>query len=171
MVNVWVLRTQNPVLSFIFNILDKEWSMVISSADIQPLLSCYLSCPPSEHFEPKACCETSSCTAGTKPGCSEHSALIRGNQAGERRPRYASVGKERMRTGEIKDEDEDVEALRQVWDGTERHLSLDCFSISLTSHIQTYRFVSVLSFLLSSCKKGFVQRRWDLPSCLIFLSL
>lgn len=67
------------------------------------------------------------------------------------------MGKERMRTEEIKDGDEDVEALRQVWDGAERHLSLDCFSMSLVPSTQTYRSVSFLSFLLSSCKKGFFQ--------------
>lgn len=71
-----------------------------------------------------------------------------------------------MRTGEMKDED--VEALRQVWDEAERHLSLDCFLVSLTPSVQTYRSVSVLSFLLSSCKKDFFQRHWGFPSCLIF---
>lgn len=66
-----------------------------------------------------------------------------------------------MRTGEMKDED--VEALRQVWDEAERHLSLDCFSVSLTPSVQTYRSVSVLSFLLSSCKKDFFSEVLGLP--------
>lgn len=54
-----------------------------------------------------------------------------------------------MRTGEMKDED--VEVLRQVWDEAERHLSLDCFLVSLTLSVQTYTvcFCSVLpSFFL-----------------------
>lgn len=73
----------------------------------------YLFCPSAEHLEPKACCERSSCTVGTKLGCSEHSALVRGRRAGERRPRYASVGMKTMKTGEIKDEDADKCGMEQ----------------------------------------------------------
>lgn len=68
------------------------------------------------------------------------------------------MGKER-RTGEMKDDD--VEAPRQVWDGAERHLP--CFSISLTSSIQTYKSVSVLHFFFSSCKKGFFSEALGPP--------
>lgn len=73
-------------------------------------------------------------------------------------------GKKRMRIGEI--EDEDVEALRQVWDGAERHLSLDCFPISVTPSIQIHRSVSVLpSFFL---QERIFSEVLGLTSCLIF---